>query len=163
MQTNKKSKIFYYFIFIGNIILWFLADFLSKRWAISQNFNSYQWLEGFFYLIPFQKNEGIAFSIPVPSILQIVATVIILFFLTKFGLKYIFENKIFTVWRCMFLGMALGGGLGNLIDRIFQGYVVDFIVLGPIPVFNLADVGITVGLMGLFATMLLEPKTNIKK
>ena len=44
------------------------------------------------------------------------------------------------------LGIAMGGAAGNLADRVQQGSVVDFIALGPWPVFNLADAAMTVGL-----------------
>lgn len=59
------------------------------------------------------------------------------------------------------LGLQLGGALGNLIDRLRQGYVVDFIDLNfwPLrnwPVFNLADSAIVVGVGLLALTMLLE-------
>lgn len=43
------------------------------------------------------------------------------------------------------LMLILGGALGNLIDRIFLGYVVDFIDLRIWPVFNIADSAITIG------------------
>ncbi|WP_165847749.1 signal peptidase II [Ammonifex thiophilus] len=46
------------------------------------------------------------------------------------------------------LGLFLGGTLGNLVDRVRFGYVVDFIDLRFWPVFNLADVAIVTG-MGL--------------
>lgn len=51
------------------------------------------------------------------------------------------------------LGLILGGALGNLIDRVRLGHVVDFIDLGWWPVFNLADSSIVVGvaLLALFA------------
>ena len=44
------------------------------------------------------------------------------------------------------IALMLGGALGNLIDRIHQGHVTDFIDVGPWPVFNLADSAIVVGL-----------------
>ncbi len=44
------------------------------------------------------------------------------------------------------IALMLGGALGNLIDRIWQGHVTDFIDIGPWPVFNLADSSIVVGL-----------------
>ena len=47
------------------------------------------------------------------------------------------------------LGLQLGGAVGNLIDRVRLGYVVDFIDVGSWPVFNLADSAIVVGLVGL--------------
>lgn len=51
------------------------------------------------------------------------------------------------------LGLILGGAIGNLIDRVRLGHVVDFIDLGWWPVFNLADSSIVVGvvLLALFA------------
>ncbi len=46
------------------------------------------------------------------------------------------------------LGILLGGALGNLVDRLRQGYVVDFLHVRGLPVFNIADIGI-VGGVGL--------------
>ena len=51
------------------------------------------------------------------------------------------------------LGLQLGGALGNLVDRVRLGYVVDFIDVGAWPVFNLADSAIVVGLIGLLWTL----------
>src|SRR5262245_61791392 len=42
-------------------------------------------------------------------------------------------------------GVALGGATGNMLDRLRQGAIVDFIAVGRWPVFNLADVAIVVG------------------
>jgi signal peptidase II len=54
-------------------------------------------------------------------------------------------------------GLQFGGAIGNLIDRIRLGYVVDF-VDGPVfPVFNVADAGITVGVTILAIVLLLIP------
>ena len=44
------------------------------------------------------------------------------------------------------IALMMGGALGNLVDRIWQGHVTDFIDIGPWPVFNLADSSIVVGL-----------------
>jgi len=46
-------------------------------------------------------------------------------------------------------GLILGGALGNLIDRLTRGEVVDFVSLPAWPAFNLADVSITVGVLAL--------------
>jgi signal peptidase II len=59
----------------------------------------------------------------------------------------------YTIWgpldasprRRLPLGLVLGGSLGNLVDRTRTGAVVDFVDLQVWPVFNLADVAITVG------------------
>lgn len=66
-------------------------------------------------------------------------------------------------WLGLGLSLILGGAIGNLYDRIFQGYVVDFISLHYqhyyFPAFNLADAAITVGAVVLIIDMLfLEAK-----
>ena len=47
------------------------------------------------------------------------------------------------------LGLVIGGGIGNAIDRFVLGYVVDFVDLSfmDFPVFNIADIGVTCGLV----------------
>ena len=53
------------------------------------------------------------------------------------------------------VGLLLGGSLGNLMDRLRMGEVVDFIDVGPWPVFNLADSSIVVGMTLLVASVVL--------
>lgn len=45
------------------------------------------------------------------------------------------------------IGLLAGGAVGNLIDRIHEGAVTDFVDIGPWPSFNLADVEITLGVV----------------
>ena len=45
------------------------------------------------------------------------------------------------------LGFCVGGAIGNLIDRMARGFVVDFVEIGPWPSFNLADSALTIGLL----------------
>ncbi len=47
------------------------------------------------------------------------------------------------------LGLMMGGAVGNLMDRLHQGWVTDFIDIGPWPVFNIADASIVTGLVML--------------
>lgn len=54
------------------------------------------------------------------------------------------------------LGLVLGGSIGNLVDRLRLGYVVDFIDLRWWPVFNLADSSIVVGVLLLAALAFLQ-------
>jgi signal peptidase II len=62
------------------------------------------------------------------------------------------------------LGLILGGAVGNLIDRARLGYVVDFIDLywrnHHWPTFNVADVGISVGVVLLLIDMVVSPKES---
>jgi signal peptidase II len=43
------------------------------------------------------------------------------------------------------VGTALGGATGNVLDRLYRGAVVDFVAIGPWPVFNLADAALVAG------------------
>ena len=45
------------------------------------------------------------------------------------------------------LGLLVGGAIGNLIDRLRYDYVIDFIDIGPWPIFNLADSSIVIGII----------------
>ena len=54
------------------------------------------------------------------------------------------------------LGLMMGGAVGNLVDRLHQGWVTDFIDVGPWPVFNLADASIVTGLV-MLAWIFLRP------
>ena len=54
------------------------------------------------------------------------------------------------------IGLVLGGAIGNLIDRVRLGYVVDFVAVGIWPRFNVADSAITIGLVLLFLHIALE-------
>lgn len=56
------------------------------------------------------------------------------------------------------LSLVLGGALGNLIDRVRLGYVIDFVALGPLPRFNVADIAIFVGVILLGLRMLLQDR-----
>ena len=54
-------------------------------------------------------------------------------------------------------GLILGGALGNLVDRVRFGEVTDFLLLPGWPAFNLADVGITAGVVILALVMIRKP------
>lgn len=69
----------------------------------------------------------------------IVALGIILFY------KKIPQEK----WPQILWALFLGGVWGNFIDRVFRGYVIDFIDVGFWPVFNIADAAITMSVAGL--------------
>jgi signal peptidase II len=60
------------------------------------------------------------------------------------------------------LGLQLGGAIGNLIDRLWAGEVVDFIDIGIWPIFNLADSFIVVGIFLLLGIFLLEERRDAK-
>jgi signal peptidase II len=66
------------------------------------------------------------------------------------------------------LGLMLGGAVGNLIDRVTVGYVVDFIDLNfwplqSFPVWNVADNSVTVGTIFLLVLMFLEERREASR
>ncbi|MEM5775207.1 MAG: signal peptidase II, partial [Anaerolineaceae bacterium] len=60
------------------------------------------------------------------------------------------------------LSMQLGGALGNAIDRIQFGHVIDFISVGSFPVWNVADASITVGVFVLLLGIWLQERSAKK-
>lgn len=56
-------------------------------------------------------------------------------------------------WVWLPAGLLLGGALGNIVDRIREGAVVDFVKLPHWPAFNLADTAITLGVIALVVVM----------
>ena len=102
-------------------------------------------IKNFFYIIP-TNNTGAAFSILLGKrIFLIVVAILIIGIL----LYYIKKNKVDGKLNIIAFSLIIGGSLGNLIDRIVRGYVVDFISikLGSynFPIFNIADTLIVVG------------------
>ena len=60
------------------------------------------------------------------------------------------------------LALLAGGALGNLLDRLRLGAVIDYVDLAVWPVFNLADVAVTLG-AGLLVLILLRPERHLAK
>lgn len=98
------------------------------------------------FSIIWYKNTGIAFSIPLPE--TIILPLIAIFLLCG-GLFLRKEIDLTRPVVLTALGLILGGALGNLLDRIRFGYVVDFISVWIFPVWNLADAAITIGILML--------------
>ncbi|MBN2087315.1 signal peptidase II [Candidatus Peregrinibacteria bacterium] len=153
-----KIKKYNYLIasFSGLILLG--LDILTKYLVIQPFYKPVTFIKNFLYLTNVQKNSGIAFGIKLPIWLQIIGSIIILVLLFRFADQYFFSKNKRQFLKPILFGIIIGGAIGNLINRIFQGYVVDFIVLKPIPVFNIADIGITVGFIALLVLSLFGEK-----
>ncbi len=122
------------------------------KYLIVSNFTLYKKnpiIEGFFN-ITYVQNRGAAWGILNNNIiLLVVITVLALGLICSF----IFKESNIKKLDIVLYGMLLGGIIGNFIDRIFRGYVIDFldfIIFGyDFPVFNIADmlIVISVGIM----------------
>ena len=134
-----------------------LIDIISKLLISSlliEN-QSIKIINKFFYLT-YAKNIGVAFSfLEGNRILIILATIIIIGII----IKYIYKRELLLLDQISF-GLILGGAIGNLIDRIIYGYVIDFLDFRifnySYPIFNIADSSIVI-------LVLLLLLINIKK
>ena len=113
-----------------------------------------------FFSITFAQNTGVAFSFlegKVPLI--IIMTSFVIIFILKY-LKTTNLNKIETI--CY--GLVLGGAIGNLLDRLIYGYVIDFLDFNlfgyPFPIFNLADTFIVIGIIILLILSIIESRNK---
>ena len=151
-----REKIILFLVMAAVII----ADQLTKNAVESQYSVGESWAPfpdiADFLRITRVNNTGAAFGIfPSGSLVfmvvgVVVATVIILYN------RRLPKNH---VWYRVALGLQLGGALGNLIDRFRQGgHVTDFIDVGPVPVFNIADASIVTGVILLLFLMLMDER-----
>lgn len=93
--------------------------------------------------ITYAKNTGVAFSfLDGNKVFIIIATIIILVVLIKHIKNTYIDKK-----EQIGYGLIIGGAIGNLLDRIIYGHVIDFIDFRIInyPIFNLADTAIVIG------------------
>tara|TARA_Y100001968_G_scaffold233683_1_gene216675 strand:- start:260 stop:742 length:483 start_codon:yes stop_codon:yes gene_type:complete len=100
------------------------------------------------YLLNFTlvKNKGAAFSLFSNST-NILTSISVIVSLILIIIIFIFPPR--SLWNFMGLTYLLGGTVGNGIDRITKGYVLDFLHLTPInfPIFNIADISINVAMI----------------
>ena len=110
------------------------------------------------------ENKGVAFSFESGH----VPVFIIVNLLMICGLIFYFERnrKDFNLLGKIFFIMVIAGGISNLLDRVFRGYVVDFININDFinfAIFNVADIFIVVGVIGLAFCMIFKGEKNGKR
>ncbi|MDO8741118.1 MAG: signal peptidase II [Candidatus Woesearchaeota archaeon] len=142
LKENKKSINPLIFFLIPVLIILFdqFTKFLIKNYlALGQSFPLIKNTVYFTYI----QNTGAGFGLfrSFNSVLIWVSVIIIGIILYYYG--EIIKNKITTTA----FALVLGGAAGNLIDRIFLGYVVDFIDFRFWPAFNVADSAVTIGVI----------------
>ncbi len=163
MQKLKSNKLLINAIIMAIILL--VVDQITKVIIIKNNIN--------ITLIPniltiyTVKNTGGAFGVGEGNTVMFIITNLVVLGLI---IRFIYLQKDFMDKATLYtLFVILAGGFGNLIDRIFKGYVIDFINIFPsinFPKFNLADVYITIGwivLAFIFALYSYKEIKNSKK
>tara|TARA_B100000401_G_scaffold428877_1_gene361922 strand:- start:369 stop:827 length:459 start_codon:yes stop_codon:yes gene_type:complete len=139
MINKLTSKLF----FLSLSIFIILLD-QSTKYLIFYNYNKFINKDFILFKLDFVKNYGAAFNIfsgsrIFLSIISIVFSILLFYLIVKKN-----TSKLFDLYSYSFI---LGGTLGNGLDRIFKGFVIDFINLNIInfPVFNIADISINIG------------------
>lgn len=136
-----------------------VLDQLTK-WLVVTNipyggsWSPWEWLSPYARIVHW-SNTGVAFGM-----LQGMNPVFIgLAILVSGAIIYYYQQIDKKDWLIrLALIMELGGAIGNLIDRIRYGHVIDFISIGRFPVFNIADSCITVGVVVLLIGVWVQEK-----
>ena len=133
-----------------------LLDQITKQWALRALADgSIDLIKGVLSL-QLTYNPGGAFGLlqGLPGFF-LVATILVI------GIILIWAHRLEDPRLIVPLGMVLGGGLGNLADRVFRdtgGRVIDFVDLHVWPVFNLADSSIVVGVLLILVLSARAPR-----
>tara|TARA_Y100000589_G_scaffold310834_1_gene329602 strand:- start:17749 stop:18207 length:459 start_codon:yes stop_codon:yes gene_type:complete len=140
MSINLKDE--FKIILISIIVV--IIDQISKLY-ISNNYYILENKNIILFTLKFIKNDGAAFNILSGN--RIFLSTISIF--SSFTLLYIILVKPLKPLSKYGLSFILAGSVGNGIDRILYGYVIDFIKLNYInfPVFNIADLAINIGVI----------------
>ena len=116
-----------------------------------------------FFSIYYIENTGAAFSILGNKTLLLIIVSVICLILMK---EYIKKEKEMSNLSIISLGMIIGGTIGNLFDRILYKAVIDYLAFDifkySFPVFNLADIAITVGAALLLLSYFIDNKKKKK-
>lgn len=127
------------------------ADLGTKAWARSALADGAEDLGWVAFRLA--ENPGVAFSLGAnaPDGVVTVVTTVAVGLLVVMAVRGVLEPPLAA-------GLLLGGGLGNLIDRLGDGTVTDMIDLGWFPSFNVADIALNVGvgLVLLFGVLLAD-------
>ncbi len=97
-------------------------------------------------------NKGIAFGIPLPQIISIILSVLILITLIHLLLKAKFN----TFGLCL----VIIGAFSNILDKLTYNGIIDFITIKYMPIFNIADVYIVIGLTIVIYSLKTLKKTS---
>ncbi len=136
------------------VAVFFISDRFLKFQAINLK-SQYALIENWLYF-DFYANSNIALSLPIPNsialILATLITLIILFIVTDLIKK---KRSNFLIF---FLLLIILGSISNIIDRLYYGFVIDYLVVTNLTVLNLADLMISLSSAILLIYFLKEKK-----
>ncbi len=128
--------------------------------ALTEFWSPWEWLAPYARIVHW-KNTGAAFGM-LPGFSDVFTVLAII---VAAAILYYFPQVPRDDWLLrLAMGLQFAGALGNLIDRLTIGWVTDFISIWIIPVFNVADLCITTGVVLLLISVWLkernQPQTN---
>ena len=143
MINKIQTKLYFFSLSIFIVLIDQLTKYLmfyNKKLFINKDF--------ILFKLDFVQNYGAAFNIFSGS--RIFLSLISIFF-SILLIYLIFRKNTINALDLYSYSFILGGTIGNGIDRIFKGFVIDFINLNIInfPVFNIADISINIGFIFL--------------
>ncbi|MEJ5200839.1 MAG: signal peptidase II [Anaerolineales bacterium] len=148
------------FVLSGAVIV---LDQVSKYWVranipLEGIWSPWPWLTPYARLVHWY-NTGVVFGLfqgkgDIFAVLAIIVSIAIVYYFPRIPPRD---------WPLRIaLGLQLGGAIGNLIDRIVLGHVIDFISIWTFAVFNIADASITMGVIVLIAGIIVEERQRRK-
>lgn len=145
MNITESKKAIIKILGTGLIVLF---DVWMKRMAVQSFPREEQLIQPSFFDLAVHKNYGIAFDIPFRIPIVIVLTIIVLGILVRFAIKHwqIQPQVSAAVW------IIILGSLGNLFDRIYYGFTVDYLIFFSRSAVNLSDAIIVTGVLLLLLT-----------
>ncbi|MCD4685652.1 MAG: signal peptidase II [Anaerolineae bacterium] len=157
LQHPPDTRLIHWLFLVGVTIIAILADQITKAYVVAQLNLHESWMPLDFIEPLFRfthvHNTGVAFGMfqgggIVFIVIPIIVSAVIVFYYRELPAQ---------AWLVrLALGLQMGGALGNLIDRLRHGYVVDFFNVEFWPVFNVADSCIVIGVALLAFEMLRE-------
>jgi signal peptidase II len=158
-----KNYLKIYGLVLALAVVIIVADQITKALVRShldfaEFWSPWQWLAPYARIVNWH-NTGAAFGMfqsfgGVFTVLAILVSIAILYYLPQVPRE--------DWYLRLAMGMQLGGALGNLIDRLTQGFVTDFVSIGNFPVFNVADASISTGVAILILGLWIKERTQPK-
>lgn len=148
-----------YLVLFSIVGLILVVDQYTK-WLVRENIALGEAWSPWPWLMPYARivnwyNTGVAFGMfqGMGWVFSIVAVIV------SIAIVYYYPRVPAADWTLrLAMGLQMGGALGNLIDRVTQGHVTDFVSVGNFAVFNVADSCITIGVIVLLLGVYLQER-----
>ncbi|MFH1427611.1 MAG: signal peptidase II [Patescibacteria group bacterium] len=156
MSLGYKKKMIIYFLIV---IFFLILDRFFKFLAISQYFSEPIKILDDIFKLSYSSNYNIAFSLPISGLGLNLAIIVIILALFYYLLILLKKNN---YHESLYLAVILLGACSNLFDRLRYGFVIDYLDLKYFTVFNIADMMIVGGVLGIIIIWAAF-QTTIKK